>query len=151
KVLLFGRFSSDEFIERFRSEARLAAGLQHPNIVSVHEVGAQEGQHYFSMDYVEGRNLAQLVRDGPLPHRRAAAYLRTICSAIQYSHDQGILHRDLKPSNVLIDRFDQPRVTDFGLALQLERDPAGVADGHGFGSPGYVSPEQADPHQTALG
>src|SRR5688572_15817865 len=78
KMLLFGQFSSDEFVERFQSEAAAAASLHHPNIVTIHEIGEHEGQHYFSMDYVEGKNLADLVRDGPLPSRHAAAYLKTL-------------------------------------------------------------------------
>ena len=151
KVLLFGRLSSDEFIRRFRDEARVAAALQHPNIVSIHEVGEHEGQPYFSMDFVDGRNLADLARDGPLNPRRAAGYLQTICLAIQYSHDQGTLHRDLKPSNVLIDRFDQPRITDFGLATRLKHACDINPDGRAFGSPGYVSPEQADPRDGPPG
>jgi serine/threonine-protein kinase len=99
KMLLFGRFSSDEFVKRFQSEAAAAASLHHPNIVAIHEIGEHEGQHYFSMDYVEGKNLADLVRDGPLPSRRAAAYLKTLAEAVHYAHEHGVLHRDLKPSN----------------------------------------------------
>ena len=122
KMLLFGKFSSDEFVKRFQTEAEAAASLQHPNIVAIHEIGEHEGQRYFSMDFVEGLNLAGLVRDGPLPARRAADYVRIIAGAIHYAHQQGVLHRDLKPSNVLIDQFDQPRITDFGLAKQLKGD-----------------------------
>ena len=95
--------------------------MQHPNIVAIHEVGEHDGQHYFSMEYVEGRTLAELVRDGPLAATRAATYLKTISEAVQYAHTHGILHRDLKPSNVLIDSSDQPRITDFGLAKRLDR------------------------------
>ena len=119
KMLLFGKFSSDEFVKRFHTEAEAAASLQHPNIVAINEVGEHEGQHYLSMDYVAGKSLAELVRDGPLPARCAAGYIRIIAEAIHYAHQGGILHRDLKPSNVLIDEFDQPRITDFGLAKRL--------------------------------
>ena len=125
KMILAGPYASKEFIQRFRAEAEAAAKLQHPNIVAIHEVGEHEGHHYFSMDYVEGRNLAELVRDKPLPAPRAAACVKTIAEAIHYAHQQGILHRDLKPSNVLIDQFDQPRVTDFGLAKQFGVPPSG--------------------------
>jgi serine/threonine protein kinase len=103
KMILAGQFASKQEVLRFRSEAEAAANLQHPNIVSIHETGEQDGQHYFSMDFVEGRTLADIVRDGPLPAQRAARYAQIIAGAVQYAHSQGILHRDLKPSNVLID------------------------------------------------
>ena len=119
KLLPFGQFSSEEAVQRFQAEASAAAGLQHPNIVAIHEVGEHEGQHYFSMDFIEGRTLAEVVREKPLPAKRAAAYLKTIAEAVHYAHQHGILHRDLKPSNVLIDASDQPRITDFGLAKRL--------------------------------
>ena len=143
KMLLFGKFSSDEFVKRFQSEAAAAASLHHPNIVAIHEIGDHEGQHYFSMDYVEGKNLADLVRDGPLPSRRAAVYLKTLAEAIHYAHDHGVLHRDLKPSNVLIDPTDQPCITDFGLAKQLKVEQGWTTTGHVLGSPSYLPPEQA--------
>src|SRR5437867_8278634 len=114
KMLLFGKFSSDEFVRRFKTEAKAAAGLQHPNIVAIHEIGQHDGQYYLSMDYIQGKNLAELVRDGPLPARRAAGYLKATAEAVHYAHQHGVVHRDLKPSNVLIDANDQPHVTDFG-------------------------------------
>jgi serine/threonine protein kinase len=119
KMILRGEFAGVAELARFRAEAETSARLQHPNIVAIHEVGEREGQPYFSMDYVEGQNLAQLVGTTPLPAARAAKYLQTIAEAVQYAHRQGVLHRDLKPSNVLIDASDQPRVTDFGLAKRL--------------------------------
>ena len=116
KVLLAGKFSSPEFLLRFRAEAEAAANLQHPNIVAIHEIGEHEGQPYFSMDYVEGPNLAQLAREEPLSPVRAANLLKTITEAVHYAHQRGVIHRDLKPANVLMDGNRQPRVTDFGLA-----------------------------------
>src|SRR5262245_27729666 len=103
KMLLSGPFASAADVERFRAEAEAAANLDHPNIVAVHEVGEHEGQQYFSMDYVQGRDLADLVGERPLGTRQAARYLRIIAEAIHYAHQRGTLHRDLKPSNVLID------------------------------------------------
>jgi serine/threonine protein kinase/uncharacterized protein (DUF2267 family) len=151
KMLLFGEFSSDEHVKRFRAEAEAAASLQHPNIVAIHEIGRHEGLHYFSMDYVPSRNLAELVRNGPLPARRAAKYLKTIAEAIDYAHGRGVLHRDLKPSNVLIDETDEPRITDFGLAKRLKLDSELTATGHILGSPSFMPPEQADRTRGTLG
>ena len=142
KMVLSGQFASRTAVERFRSEAQAAASLQHPNIVSIHEVGELEGESYFTMDFIEGNNLADLVRAGPLPARRAACYVEQIAQAIHYAHERGVLHRDLKPSNVLIDAFNQPRVTDFGLAKQLADDSHLTVSGQTLGSPGYIAPEQ---------
>jgi WD40 repeat protein/serine/threonine protein kinase len=143
KMLLSGPLSSPEFVKRFRAEASVAASLQHPNIVAIHEVGVHEGQQFFAMDYVEGQSVAKLLSNGPLPARRAAGYLKHIAEAIHYAHERGILHRDLKPSNVLIDASDQPRVTDFGLARRLEGDSELTITGQVLGSPNYMPPEQA--------
>ena len=142
KMILAGEFASPEFVKRFRQEATAAASLQHPNIVTIHEVGESEGQYYFSMDFVEGRSLAELVRAEPLPARRAAGYLKAIAEAIHYAHQKGILHRDLKPSNILVDPLDQPRITDFGLAKQSNSDSNLTLTGQTLGSPAYISPEQ---------
>jgi len=145
-------------IQRFRVEAQAAASLKHPNIVSIYEIGCAAGQHYFSMEYVDGQNLAQLVRDKPLAPKKAAAYVKTIAEAIQSAHERGILHRDLKPSNVLIDTEDRVRITDFGLAKRLVVPPSGgpapepaeagttselTLTGQVLGTPNYLSPEQA--------
>jgi serine/threonine-protein kinase len=160
KVLLSGQFASAEFIRRFRAEAEAAAHLQHPNIVAIHEVGEHEGQHYFSMDYVEGQSLAALVRENPLPARRAAAYVRTIAEAVHFAHQHGVIHRDLKPSNVLIDTNDQPRVTDFGLAKRFvtkseianrKSEIDLTLSGAIVGTPSYMSPEQASGRSKEVG
>lgn len=89
KMLLFGPLASPEFVQWFRTEAAAAASLQHPNIVAIHEVGFREGQHFFAMDYVAGRSLADIVQDRPLPARRAAGYVKTIADTIQYAHERG--------------------------------------------------------------
>jgi WD40 repeat protein/predicted Ser/Thr protein kinase len=144
KMLLAGRLASEEFVTRFHSEASAAALLRHPNIVAIHDVGCDRGQHYFSMDYVAGRTLADMTRDGPLPPRRAAEYVRTLAVAMQHAHEHGIMHRDLKPSNVIIDPADQPHITDFGLAKAITADIGLTVTGQVLGSPSYMSPEQAD-------
>jgi hypothetical protein len=143
KMILAGQLASPEDLRRFRAEAEAAANLRHPNIVGIHEVGEHQGQHYFSMDYVEGRSLAEVLRDGPLPAERAARYVQTVAAAIHYAHGQGTLHRDLKPSNVLIDAEDRPLVTDFGLAKKIEGGAGPTAPGQILGTPSYMPPEQA--------
>jgi tetratricopeptide (TPR) repeat protein/predicted Ser/Thr protein kinase len=143
KMLLAGQRAADVDRQRFRQEAEAAAHLQHPNIVAVHEVGEQDGQPYFSMDYIEGKSLAALVRENLLPPVTAAAYVKTIALAIHYAHQQGTLHRDLKPANVLIDASGQPRITDFGLAKRIAGDSQLTATGDVLGTPSYMAPEQA--------
>ena len=152
KMILAGPLAGKEFVQRFRAEAAAAAILQHPNIVAIHDVGVQEGRHYFSMDYVEGQNLMQLVGTEPLPPGKAALYVERIAEAIHYAHESGILHRDLKPSNVLIDSAtDQPRVTDFGLAKRLDGESSLTLSGHLLGSPNFMPPEQAGANRGKVG
>ena len=143
KMILAGQLAGDSAKQRFRSEAEAAAQLDHPNIVPIFEIGEHAQQHYFSMAYIEGKSLADLVRGQPLPEERAAKYLRAIAVAIHYAHGQGVLHRDLKPSNVLIDVHDQPRVTDFGLAKSTNATAGMTATGDVLGTPSYMPPEQA--------
>jgi WD40 repeat protein/predicted Ser/Thr protein kinase len=149
KVLLGGAFAGEAGRRRLRSEAAAAGRLRHPNIVAIHEAGEIDGQPFYSMEFVAGRTLADLVRGGPLPASRAAAYVATVARAVDHAHHHGILHRDLKPSNVLIDAADQPHVADFGLAKEhsVEGTPE-IGDrltltGQVLGSPAYMSPEQA--------
>jgi WD40 repeat protein/tRNA A-37 threonylcarbamoyl transferase component Bud32 len=152
KMILAGQFASKQIAQRFKSEAGAAAILQHPSIVAVHEVGVHDGQHFFSMDYVEGQNLSQLVGNRPLAPQKAARYVKLVAEAIHYAHQQGILHRDLKPSNVLIDAAtDQPRVTDFGLAKRLDGESSLTVTGQVLGSPNFMPPEQASGTRGKVG
>src|SRR5213594_4071776 len=152
KMILAGQFATAQIAQRFRGEAAAAGTLQHPNIVAIHEIGMHEGQHFFSMDYVEGQNLAQLVGIRPLPPHKAARYVKVIAEAIHYAHQQGILHRDLKPSNVLIDAAtDQPRVTDFGLAKRIDGESSLTVTGQVLGSPNFMPPEQAGGNRGKVG
>jgi len=151
KMLLCGQFAGKKALDRFRAEAETVARLQHPHIVAVHEIGETDGQPYFSMDFVAGRNLADLVRDRPLPARQAAGYVRKIAQAVHYAHTQGVLHRDLKPANVLIDEFDEPRITDFGLARQLTGDSELTLTGQILGSPNFMPPEQGAGNRARIG
>src|SRR5215468_10762170 len=151
KMMLPSLLASATEAQRFRAEAEAAANLQHPNIVSIHEVGEHEGRLYFSMDYIEGQSLAALVRDHPLPAETAARYVKTAAAAIHYAHRQGFLHRDLKPSNILIDEANQPRITDFGLAKRMDRDSRLTITGAVLGTPSYMSPEQAASKSDQVG
>ncbi len=151
KMIVSGRLATEQDVQRFQSEAQAAASLQHPNIVSIHEVGQHEGWHYFSMDYVEGRDLSTILRLNPLPAKTAAIYVRQMAEAIHYAHNQGVLHRDLKPSNILIDSHDQVRITDFGLALRVESNQDLTQTGQIVGTPSYMPPEQAQCNRALIG
>ncbi len=155
KMLLFGDQSGKEQAQRFRAEAAAAASLQHPHIVAIHEVNAHEGQPFFVMDFIDGQNLARLSSECEMRTadwlRRSARWVKTVAEAIHFAHEHGILHRDLKPSNVLIDPFDQPRVTDFGLAKRLHHDSELTLSGQVLGSPNYMPPEQAAAKRGLVG
>lgn len=134
----------ESLLERFRTEARAAAQLEHENIVTVYDVGEENGQHFFSMRYVEGRSLADLLREGPLPNRRAAAYVEQATRGVQVAHEHGILHRDIKPQNILVAATsDHALVADFGLAKLLEGTDELTRAGEMMGTPAYMSTEQA--------
>jgi len=141
--LLHGRFAEDPgFVERFRREAQAAAGLQHPNVVSVYDRGSYDGTYYIAMEYLPGRTLKQLIQqDAPLPPVRAIDIAIQILRAARFAHHQGVIHRDLKPHNVIVDDADHAKVTDFGIAR------AGASDmtetGSIMGTAQYLSPEQA--------
>ena len=143
KTILAGQLADETDVKRFRSEAEAAANLDHPGIVPIYEVGEHEGQHYFSMGYIEGQSLAQRLIDGPLPPREAAALLLEVAEAIAHAHRRGVIHRDLKPSNILIDADGYPRVTDFGLAKRVQTDSGLTRSGQIMGTPSYMPPEQA--------
>jgi tRNA A-37 threonylcarbamoyl transferase component Bud32/tetratricopeptide (TPR) repeat protein len=143
KMILAGQFADQGDIDRFYAEAEAAAHLRHPNIVGIHEVGECEGQHFFSMEYIEGKSLGDLVREHPLAPRAAAKFVKTVSEAMHYAHEEGVLHRDLKPSNVLVDGNDVPLVTDFGLAKRTAEQSQRTAAGTVLGTPSYMPPEQA--------
>ena len=144
KVIRSGHFATPREIKKFHEEARAAAAIRHSNIVAIHEMGEADGQPFFSMDYVEGTTLAEVIRERPISAVRAATYLRTIAEAVEHAHQHHIIHRDLKPSNILIDREDRPQITDFGLAKRLDQQ-ASLGDNAIVGTAGYMSPEQINP------
>src|SRR3990172_7233279 len=141
--MLHGRYANDEqFVERFRREATHAAGLSHPNIVSIFDRGEADGSYFIVMEYVEGRRLKELIRSrGPCPIPVAIAYARQILAARRYAHRNGVIHRDIKPHNVIVDPEGVIKVTDFGIAR------AGASqmteEGAIIGTAQYLSPEQA--------
>ena len=143
KMMRPGLLSTEQEIQRFLTEARTAASLKHPNIVAIHEAGELDGLHYFSMDFVEGPNLAEIVREGPLSPVEAARYVKTLAETVQYAHTKGVLHRDLKPSNVVMDASGRPCITDFGVARRLDGDATLSGTGAVIGTPAYMPPEQA--------
>ena len=151
KMILAGQLASDADVKRFRAEAGAAANLRHPGVVSIYEVGIHDGQHFYSMEYVEGRTLSQVSRDGSLTAARAAEYVREMAEIVQYAHQQGVLHRDLKPSNVLIDRDDRVRITDFGLAKRVAGESDLTITGQVIGTPSYMPPEQAAAQHALVG
>ncbi len=106
KMMLGGRIESAEDVQRFRIEAEAAAGLDHPRIVPIYEVGEHDGRQYFSMKFVDGGNLSQRIAERPLPPREAAALIAAVAQAVHYAHQRGILHRDLKPANILLEGID---------------------------------------------
>jgi hypothetical protein len=131
------------FINRFVREARTVAKLSHPNIVSIHDVGVQDGIYYLVMAFVEGETLGHLLaREGALPPRRAVAILAQIARALDFAHQRGVVHRDVKPGNVLLEAGQRVVLTDFGIARAAEGTRL-TATGMSLGTPEYMSPEQA--------
>ena len=142
KILNDRHAGDDQFVERFRREAKNAASLSHPNIVSIYDRGEAEGTYYIAMEYLDGRSLKELiVARGPAPIHLAVDYARQILAALRFAHRHGIVHRDIKPHNVLVDGEGRLKVTDFGIAR------AGASQmteaGSIIGTAQYLSPEQA--------
>ncbi len=133
-----------EDLARFRSEAMAVADLQHPNIVQIYEVGEDNGQPFFSLEYVAGGSLARKIAGTPFPPRDAAQLVKTLAGGMQYAHECGIVHRDLKPANVLLTESGEPKVSDFGLVKRLEDDAGQTQSGSILGTPSYMAPEQAE-------
>jgi tetratricopeptide (TPR) repeat protein/predicted Ser/Thr protein kinase len=143
KMILAGRLASAADVQRFRNEAEAAANLEHPHIVPIYEVGEHEGQHYFTMKFIEGGSLAQHTERLRGDPRATAQLLAVVARTVHHAHQRGILHRDLKPANILLDEYRQPHLTDFGLARRLQDDPSLTRSGTVVGSPSYMAPEQA--------
>ncbi len=150
KMIRSGILASEAEVRRFSMEAKAAAALEHRNIVSVYQSGYLDGHYYFSMEYVPGVDLAKMIEKAPLEPRVAARYVRDVARAIDHAHRRGVLHRDLKPANVLITPEDEVRVTDFGLAKQIDTDSSVTGSGTAVGTPSYMAPEQASGHSDRV-
>jgi eukaryotic-like serine/threonine-protein kinase len=144
KMILAGEHADHDALERFITEARAVAQLQHPGIVQIFDIGDHKGLPYFSLEFVDGKDLQRDLNGEPRGGRAAAELVEQLCLAMQYAHDNKILHRDLKPANILIGTDGRPKITDFGLAKQVDPDAsAATSDGTIMGSPSYMPPEQA--------
>ena len=142
KVISSQLANNPQHIQRFEREAQAAARLSHPNIVQIHAIGEDDGIHYFSMEYVKGRNLGDLIEaDGFLTTQRAIPIVREVAQALAVAHQAGIVHRDIKPTNIMLDEAGRVKVTDFGIA-QLSTHSRLTKSGLLLGTPEYVSPEQ---------
>jgi len=131
--------SDPAWIERFYAEVRHARGVSHPNVCRVYDVGEVGGRHFLSMEYVDGEDLASLLRRiGRLPPDKATEIARQLCAGLAAAHDRGVVHRDLKPGNVMLDGLGRARITDFGLASAAAAGGAGERSG----TPAYMAPEQ---------
>lgn len=181
KMILSGQLASSDDVKRFYVEAEAAARLEHPNIVPIYEIGEKEGQHFFSMGYVEGGSLDRLLADKVLTAEAAVKLLVPVVDAIHYAHERGIVHRDLKPANILLTKGGKvstssstnalsrssigksnsgtltqdeewiPKVSDFGLAKHLGGDSDLTGTGQILGTPGYMPPEQASGQIKEIG
>src|SRR5438046_4910810 len=153
KVIGLGQWATKAHLKRFRLEAEAAASLDHPCIVPIYEVGERDGQCYFSMKFVEGGQLDEVVKHTPLSIRQAVELIAKVARTVHYAHEHGILHRDIKPGNILLDIKGEPQLTDFGLARLVESESTVTRTLEVLGTPSYMAPEQAagnNPATTGL-
>src|SRR5947208_6847122 len=150
KVISLGQWASTAHLKRFRREAEAAASLDHPSIVPIYEVGEREGACYFSMKFVEGGQLDEVVKRAPISIRQAAELIAKVARTVHYAHEHGILHRDIKPGNILLDTKGEPQLTDFGLARLVESESSVTQTLDVLGTPSYMAPEQAVGNNAAV-
>src|SRR6188472_2613322 len=150
KVISLGQWASKTLLKRFRLEAEAAARLEHPGIVPIHEVGERDGSCYFSMKFVEGGQLDEVVKRSPMSIREAVELIAKVARTVHYAHEHRILHRDIKPGNILLDAKGEPHLTDFGLARLVESESSVTHTLDVLGTPSYMAPEQAVGNNAAI-
>ncbi len=150
KVIGLGPWTTETHLKRFRREAEAAASLEHSGIVPIYEVGEEDGQCYFSMKFVEGGQLDDVVKHTPMSIRQAAELVAKVARTVHYAHEHGILHRDIKPGNILLDGKGEPLLTDFGLARLVETESTVTRTLEVMGTPSYMAPEQAAGEHTKV-
>jgi TolB-like protein/Tfp pilus assembly protein PilF/predicted Ser/Thr protein kinase len=150
KVIGLGQWATKAHLRRFRLEAEAAASLDHPCIVPIYEVGERDGQCYFSMKFIEGGQLDEVVKHPPISIRQAAELTAKVARTVAYAHEHGILHRDIKPGNILLGAKGEPHLTDFGLARLVESESTVTRTLEVLGTPSYMAPEQAAGNNTKL-
>ena len=150
KVIAYGQLASQVHLKRFRREAEAAASLDHPCIVPIYEVGERDGCCYFSMKFVEGGQLDEVVRRTPVSIRQSTELIAKVARTVHYAHEHNILHRDIKPGNILLDQRGEPHLTDFGLARLLETESTVTRTREVMGTPSYMAPEQAAGETTKV-
>jgi eukaryotic-like serine/threonine-protein kinase len=143
KMVLAGAYAGPQERQRFQQEAEAVARLRHPNVVQIYDVGESEGRPYFSMEFLDGGSLARKLASASLPVRESAALVAALAGAVQAAHMSGIVHRDLKPANILLTADGIPKISDFGLARQLDGGAVLTRTGTAVGTPSYMAPEQA--------
>jgi formylglycine-generating enzyme required for sulfatase activity len=151
KMILGSGHAGPGELARFRIEAEAVARLQHPNIVQIHDVGDAGGHPYCALEFVEGGNLASKLDGKPMPAREAAKLVESLARAMQLAHSRNVVHRDLKPANILLTADGTPKITDFGLARQLDSDSGETQAGAVMGTPSYMAPEQASGYAHEAG
>lgn len=153
KVPHFLPTDDPDILERFHREARAAATLQHAHICPVHDVGTHSGIHFLTMAFIEGKSLAEIIKEAKvLPQRQAAGWVRQLALALQEAHDMGVIHRDLKPANIMINQRREPVVMDFGLARRVHAGDIQLTHaGSVLGTPAYMSPEQVRGDLATMG
>src|SRR5437016_13537422 len=150
KVIGLGHWATEAHFKRFRREAEAAASLEHPCIVPIYEVGERDAQCYFSMKFIEGGQLDEVVKRAPMSIRQAAELIAKVARTVHYAHEHGILHRDIKPGNILLDAKGEPLLTDFGLVRLVEAESTITRTREALGTPSYMAPEQAAGEQRKL-
>jgi serine/threonine protein kinase/Tfp pilus assembly protein PilF len=150
KAVSLGQWASKAHLKRFRLEAEAAAKLEHPGIVPIHEVGERDGSCYFSMKFVEGGQLDEVIKREPMSIHHAAELIAKVARTVHYAHEHCILHRDIKPGNILLDAKGEPLLTDFGLARLTEFESTVTRTMEVMGTPSYMAPEQAVGNNAAV-